>query len=206
MQYTTQDNSTPRLYDSRVSNVTMSRTREQCVATYIWLGEDSMDIRSLRRVLPSRPKDLSEIPTTSCDGTHLTAPCEVVSAFVLQPVSIYPHPNSPERDVLVLCQAVWVQTPPAGNLGLFNSLPANTRSACEHVMVEANAHSPTFVILQEYSIRDAETNQPLGKGGRLEGGQSTPFIEGAFKDMPSHVLSEVASSNRQQSTLHWHAV
>lgn len=142
----------------------MSSEREQCVATYIWVGEDSIDIRSLRRVLPVKPKDLSEIPTTSCDGTHLSTASGLASALVLQPVSLYPNPNSPERDVLVLCQPMWVQTPPAGSLGLLNSVPANARSPCEQVMREAHTHCPTFVIMQEYSIRDATTNEPIGEG------------------------------------------
>jgi glutamine synthetase len=141
----------------------MFGSQEHCVATYVWIGEDSAnDIRSLRRVLPNRPTKLAEIPLAVCDGTYLGTSLAVPSALVLHPVSVFPNPQSPERDVVVLCQPVWMQAPADCQTGQVCCIPANTRPFCDRIMREASDYRPTFVVMQEYSIRDGKTNEPLG--------------------------------------------
>eukprot|EP00884_Botryococcus_braunii_P005620 jgi/Botrbrau1/15059/Bobra.118_2s0007.1 len=146
----------------------MSNFKERCVATYVWIGEDSgNDIRSLRRVLSYKPNGISDVPVAVCDGTYLSAPSGLPSVLVLHPASLYDNPHSPERDVVVLCQPVWMHIPTAEDKGQIHSMAANRRDTCESIMRRASDHEPEFVVVQEYSLRDARTNQPLG-GAHLE--------------------------------------
>lgn len=141
---------------------------ESCLATYIWIGSDGGDLRSLARVLDGTPTTVSEVPMASADGSQTGQGTGALSSLFLQPKLLYRNPfYEGISAVLVLCETLAPSLAPRAE-GQLADVPhmlphvTNNRAPCERVMREAAGSQPTFVVSQEYTLIAAATDLPLG--------------------------------------------
>lgn len=142
-------------------------------AEYIWIdGTDpSPSMRSKTRVLPDGTTDF---PIWGFDGSSTNQAPGENSDCVLRPVYSCPDPVRGGNDVLVMCEVLLPDMTPH---------PTNTRAACAVVAEKFADEEAWFGIEQEYTLFEADGQQPLG------------FPEGGFPGPQGPYYCAVGANN-----------
>jgi|TARA_B110001454_G_scaffold79258_1_gene76561 glutamine synthetase len=142
-------------------------------AEYIWIdGTDpSPSMRSKTRVLPDGTTDF---PIWGFDGSSTNQAPGKNSDCVLRPVYSCPDPVRGGDDVLVMCEVLLTDMTPH---------PTNTRAACAVVAEKFADEEAWFGIEQEYTLFEADGQQPLG------------FPEGGFPGPQGPYYCAVGANN-----------
>jgi glutamine synthetase len=142
-------------------------------AEYIWIdGTDpSPSMRSKTRVLPDGTTDF---PIWGFDGSSTNQAPGKNSDCVLRPVYSCPDPVRGGDDVLVMCEVLLTDMTPH---------PTNTRAACAVVAEKFANEEAWFGIEQEYTLFEADGQQPLG------------FPEGGFPGPQGPYYCAVGANN-----------
>ena len=142
-------------------------------AEYIWIdGTDpSPSLRSKTRVLPDGTTDF---PIWGFDGSSTNQAPGENSDCVLRPVYSCPDPVRGGNDVLVMCEVLLPDMTPH---------PTNTRAACAVVAEKFADEEAWFGIEQEYTLFEADGQQPLG------------FPEGGFPGPQGPYYCAVGANN-----------
>ncbi|KAJ6217080.1 hypothetical protein RDWZM_008237 [Blomia tropicalis] len=132
----------------------LSQPKNLALAEYVWIDGSGENVRSKTRTLDYVPKEVSELPDWSYDGSSTGQSQGHNSDVYLKPVRIYPDPIRGGNNILVLCETInYDQTPH----------PTNTRFTCAEVMNKIQDQEPIFGLEQEYSLLDGyEKPKPLG--------------------------------------------
>ncbi|KAK3587175.1 hypothetical protein CHS0354_016871 [Potamilus streckersoni] len=125
---------------------------DQVQCEYIWIDGTGQGVRSKCRTLDFEPKDSSDCPVWTFDGSSTYQTQGLISDMYLQPVAIYRDPFRRGKNKLVLCEVYKYDKSPA---------ETNKRHSCKKVMNMAEDVHPCFGIEQEYTMLDSK-NYPLG--------------------------------------------
>lgn len=122
-------------------------------ATYIWIDGTGEHLRSKDRVIDYIPKDASEIPNWSYDGSSTYQALGGNSDTTLVPRAIYRDPfKAGVNDILVLCDTYKPDGSPTAT---------NQRNDMQASVDATKADEPWFGIEQEYTLLDMD-HRPLG--------------------------------------------
>lgn len=121
-------------------------------AEYIWIdgAEPTHTLRSKTKILPDGTTDY---PIWGFDGSSTNQAPGENSDCVLRPVYACNDPIRGGDNVLVMCEVLLPDMTPH---------PTNTRSACAEAAEQFAAQEPWFGIEQEYTLFEADGQQPLG--------------------------------------------
>lgn len=123
-----------------------------CQATYIWIDGTGENLRCKTRTMKGDPKNLSEFPTWSYDGSSTGQAKGRDSDMHLKPVAIYPDPFLGGNNKLVLCESYDHAMKPAAT---------NHRFECQKIMSKCLNEKIWLGMEQEYLLLDRD-GHPLG--------------------------------------------
>ena len=154
-------------------------------AEYIWIDgtEPTPLMRSKTKIMPD---GATEFPIWGFDGSSTNQAPGANSDCVLRPVYDCADPIRGGNDRLVLCEVLLPDMTPH---------PTNTRAACAEVAEKFASEEAWFGIEQEYTLFEADGQQPLGfPEGGFPGPQG-PYYCGVGTDLIfGREISEVHAS------------
>ena len=133
------------------------------LAEYIFVDKSGQTTRSKCKVLASKPKDISDLPAWSYDGSSTGQAVTENSEVVLNPVAMYPDPFRGGDNILVMCDA-WTFTDSTRK----ELVPADTnfRNAAKQIHEKVKGQELWFAMEQEYTLFNDDGNAngrwPLG--------------------------------------------
>ena len=137
---------------SAVIDFSQRNTNDKIIVEYIWLGGNSMDIRSKCMTLPA-DYDLNNLPEWNYDGSSTNQASGHDSEVILKPRRVFPDPFRLGNHLLVLCDT-WY---PDGT-----RTKSNFRVLAEEVFNKGLEEKPWYGIEQEYILYRKNIAWPLG--------------------------------------------
>lgn len=122
------------------------------IAKYVWIDGTGESCRAKSRTLDFIPKDVSELPIWSYDGSSTYQARGKDSDTYLCPVAMYRDPFRRGDNILVLCDTYGSDKKPA---------KANNRNPCAEAMECICDLEPWWGIEQEYTLLDVD-RRPYG--------------------------------------------